>query len=98
GQFATFYRNFHLFSAISSQKHLKIKTFIATFLESSCEIRNFRPQILVSQNIFFQKPKKVHCRDKSCIKIKRHVPMFSSMYSSNNCSVVILTAVIKTNN
>src|SRR4029434_8751094 len=35
----TCFRQFHC------KKHLQIKTFIATFWKSSCEIRNFRPQI-----------------------------------------------------
>src|SRR4029434_3187420 len=60
-KFATFDRNFHLLSQFHRNKHLKNT---ATFWKSSSEIRNFRPQL--SQNIFFQKAKKINCSDKSC--------------------------------
>ena len=45
---------------------------------------------------------KIHCTEKRLhflwiIAIKINISMISSIYSSNNCSVVILTAVIKRN-
>src|SRR4029434_6610308 len=41
-----FYRNFHLLPQFHCNKHLKnTATFIATFLKSSGELRNFRPQL-----------------------------------------------------
>src|SRR4029434_914663 len=40
------YRNFHLLPQFHCNKHLKnAATFTATFWKSSCEIRNFRPQL-----------------------------------------------------
>lgn len=48
--------------------------------------------------MFRQETSELHCSGQSlCLSWKQMSPMFSSTYSSNNSSVVIMTAVIKSN-